>query len=297
MSAGGHAVRRLKSNPATPGNAIVLSIDIRLQALVEQLFGDRRGALVAIDPAQRRDPRLRQQAELRPEPVRRGDRRRELAGAQRIARQAAPEPGAARHLPARLDLQAVHGAGGADARQADAAADDLRPRLLQLRQPPLPRRQGRRPRHGRHVQVDRPVVRHLLLHARQRPRRRRDARLHGAARLRPGHRHRPAGRAARHAAVDRVEAQRLQEEGSAEVVRRRDDLARHRPGLQLVHDAAAGAGAGDGRRGRPALHAAPGARGRELRDARVARRSRSRRCRRCRGSPSTSPSSTTRSTA
>jgi len=50
MSAGGHPVRRLKSHPATPGNAIVLSIDIRLQALVEQLFGDRRGALVAIDP-------------------------------------------------------------------------------------------------------------------------------------------------------------------------------------------------------------------------------------------------------
>ena len=50
MSAGGHAVRRLKSNPATPGNAIVLSIDIRLQAMVEELFGDRRGALVAIDP-------------------------------------------------------------------------------------------------------------------------------------------------------------------------------------------------------------------------------------------------------
>ncbi len=50
MSAGGHAVRRLKSNPPTPGNALVLSIDIRLQAMVEQLFGDRRGALVAIDP-------------------------------------------------------------------------------------------------------------------------------------------------------------------------------------------------------------------------------------------------------
>ncbi len=49
-SAGGRAVRRLKSNPATPGNTLVLSIDIRLQALVEQLFGDRRGALVAIDP-------------------------------------------------------------------------------------------------------------------------------------------------------------------------------------------------------------------------------------------------------
>lgn len=49
-SAGGRAVRRLKSHPATPGNKLVLSIDIRLQALVEELFGDRRGALVAMDP-------------------------------------------------------------------------------------------------------------------------------------------------------------------------------------------------------------------------------------------------------
>ncbi|WP_298826860.1 penicillin-binding protein 2 [uncultured Piscinibacter sp.] len=49
-SAGGRPVRRLKSNPATPGNKLVLSIDIRLQALVEELFGDRRGALVALDP-------------------------------------------------------------------------------------------------------------------------------------------------------------------------------------------------------------------------------------------------------
>ena len=49
-SAGGHAVRRLSSKPATPGNTLILSIDIKLQALVEDLFGDRRGALVAIDP-------------------------------------------------------------------------------------------------------------------------------------------------------------------------------------------------------------------------------------------------------
>lgn len=49
-SAGGRAVRRLRSSPATPGNTVVLSIDIKLQGLVEQLFGNRRGALVAIDP-------------------------------------------------------------------------------------------------------------------------------------------------------------------------------------------------------------------------------------------------------
>ncbi|WP_418317334.1 penicillin-binding protein 2 [Piscinibacter sakaiensis] len=49
-SAGGRAVRRLKSNPATPGNTLVMSIDIRLQAMIEKMFGDRRGALVALDP-------------------------------------------------------------------------------------------------------------------------------------------------------------------------------------------------------------------------------------------------------
>jgi penicillin-binding protein 2 len=49
-SAGGRAVRRLKSKPATPGNMLMMSVDIRLQALVEDMFGDRRGALVALDP-------------------------------------------------------------------------------------------------------------------------------------------------------------------------------------------------------------------------------------------------------
>jgi penicillin-binding protein 2 len=50
QTAGGRAVRRLSSHAATPGDKLVLSVDIRLQALVEQLFGDRRGAFVAIDP-------------------------------------------------------------------------------------------------------------------------------------------------------------------------------------------------------------------------------------------------------
>jgi penicillin-binding protein 2 len=49
-SAGGRAVRRLASHPATPGNTVMLSLDIKLQKLVEDMFGERRGALVAIDP-------------------------------------------------------------------------------------------------------------------------------------------------------------------------------------------------------------------------------------------------------
>lgn len=49
-SAGGRAVRRLRSHPATPGNKLVLSVDMRLQQMIERLYGERRGALVAIDP-------------------------------------------------------------------------------------------------------------------------------------------------------------------------------------------------------------------------------------------------------
>ncbi|MFT4268738.1 MAG: penicillin-binding protein 2 [Xenophilus sp.] len=49
-SAGGRAVRKLGSRPATPGDTVMLTLDIKLQKLAEDLFGERRGALVAIDP-------------------------------------------------------------------------------------------------------------------------------------------------------------------------------------------------------------------------------------------------------
>ena len=49
-SAGGRAVRRLNSSQSVPGNSVVLSIVIKLQKLIEDLYGTRRGALVALDP-------------------------------------------------------------------------------------------------------------------------------------------------------------------------------------------------------------------------------------------------------
>ena len=49
-SAGGRPVRKMASSPSTPGNTVALSIDIKLQHLIETLFGQRRGALVALDP-------------------------------------------------------------------------------------------------------------------------------------------------------------------------------------------------------------------------------------------------------
>jgi penicillin-binding protein 2 len=50
-TSGGRAVRTLSRTPATPGSNLILSIDIELQKIVEEAFGDRRGAFIAIEPA------------------------------------------------------------------------------------------------------------------------------------------------------------------------------------------------------------------------------------------------------
>ncbi|GAB3541253.1 penicillin-binding protein 2 [Noviherbaspirillum agri] len=51
VTAGGRAVRTLSRTAATPGHNLILSLDIELQKIVEEAFGNRRGALVAIEPA------------------------------------------------------------------------------------------------------------------------------------------------------------------------------------------------------------------------------------------------------
>ncbi|MGB8337546.1 MAG: penicillin-binding protein 2 [Burkholderiales bacterium] len=49
--AGGRAVRSLRREEPISGNNLVLSLDIKLQKVAEQAFGNRRGALVAIEPS------------------------------------------------------------------------------------------------------------------------------------------------------------------------------------------------------------------------------------------------------
>src|SRR5215831_5749356 len=51
VDAGGRAVRTLSRTPPISGNNLKLSLDIKLQQAAEAAFGDRRGALVALDPA------------------------------------------------------------------------------------------------------------------------------------------------------------------------------------------------------------------------------------------------------
>lgn len=50
-SAGGRAIRTLARTAATPGSNLILSIDIELQKVIEEAFGENKGALVAIEPA------------------------------------------------------------------------------------------------------------------------------------------------------------------------------------------------------------------------------------------------------
>ena len=51
IDAGGRAVRSLSRTPPTPGNNLTLTLDIKLQEMAEKAFGERRGALVAIEPS------------------------------------------------------------------------------------------------------------------------------------------------------------------------------------------------------------------------------------------------------
>jgi len=50
VDAGGRAVRLVSRTPPTSGNNLQLTLDIKLQQVAEQAFGDKRGALVALDP-------------------------------------------------------------------------------------------------------------------------------------------------------------------------------------------------------------------------------------------------------
>src|ERR671922_1289739 len=50
IDAAGRGIRTLSRTPAVSGQHVVLTLDMRLQQVAEIGFGDRRGALVAIDP-------------------------------------------------------------------------------------------------------------------------------------------------------------------------------------------------------------------------------------------------------
>ena len=191
VDAGGRAVRTLSRTPPTAGNDLKLSLDIRLQQVAEEAFGAHRGGLVAIDPANGDvlafvskpgfDPNLFVDGidaanwELLNDSPDKPLLNRPLRGA----------------YPPGSTIKPFLALGALTSGKRTPGADHLRPRVLPAarRRAPLHGRQAGRPRQRRHVQVDRRVLRHVLLHARQRDRHRRHRALHVAAGLR---RRRPA---------------------------------------------------------------------------------------------------------
>ncbi len=159
--------------------------------------------------AQRRGAGLCEQAHVRPQPVRRRHRRGELEGAQRVAGQAAAQPRPARHLPARLHLQALHGAGRAGDRHAQrqhrSSTTPASGCSATTASAATATAAWVRWTCARSIVKSSNVYYYSLANEHGRGR---HARLHGAAGFWPDHRHRPARRGARRAAQPGLETRR-----------------------------------------------------------------------------------------
>ena len=51
IDAAGRGIRTLSRTPSQPGNNVALTLDLRLQQVAESAFGERRGAVVALEPS------------------------------------------------------------------------------------------------------------------------------------------------------------------------------------------------------------------------------------------------------
>jgi penicillin-binding protein 2 len=183
----------------------VLSIDIRLQALVEELFGDRRGALVAIDPRNGEVLAFVSKPTFDPNLFVDGidvESWREL-------NESIDKPLLNRALrgtyPPGSHLQALHGDGGAEQRQAQRHTVIHDGGSFQFGNHTF-RSHGDRGLGPVDMPLHRQVEQRLLLLAGQRDGRGPDARAAQALRLRRQDRHRPRRRGHRRAAVHRLEA-------------------------------------------------------------------------------------------
>ncbi len=197
ITAGGRAVRTLSRTASMPGNNLVLSVDIELQKIAEKAFGNRRGALIAIEPKTGDVLAFVAMPTFDPNLFVDGIDPKSWDELNNDPGQAAAESRVARHVSDRLDLQAVPGAGSARNRQAPGRPGDPGQRRVRIRQPALSRFEQGAAGAGRSEALDRQVERRVLLHAGQRSWRRHDSRLHEAVEFWPDHRHRCRRRADR----------------------------------------------------------------------------------------------------
>ena len=101
----------LAQKKARPGADVTLTLDLKIQRMAEAALGDKRGAVVVLDPEGRRGSGDGQQADLRSQRVHSRLHRRGLGRAQRPEAAAVDEPHHRRPLPARLNLKGRHDGG------------------------------------------------------------------------------------------------------------------------------------------------------------------------------------------
>ena len=232
------------------GNDLILALDMRVQRAAEQALAGKRAAVVAIDPNNGDVVAFVSMPTFDPNGFARGLSVSEYAALQndidkplydRALRGVYPPGSTIKPLVAlaALEYGTTRSEDDADLPRSVPAA-----RL----EPPLPRLEEGRSRHGQHAQGDRRVLRHVLLRRRRSPWDRPDARLPDRVRARRRDRHRHRGRAIGARALEGLEEGRLQASRSADVVPRRDGDRGHRPGLHARDTAAARADGGDDRR-------------------------------------------------
>ena len=166
------------------GGTVKTSIRTYLQEAAARALGDLPGAVVAVDPRQRRRHGDGREPELRPQPALAGHGRRDEGGVDRLQRRSREADALARQgraVPAGVDVQDHHDVGGVPARvQArDHGAQPARPRpaaherhARELRRIALQRRLG----HGDGGRGVRGVVQRAVRRDRPGPGRRRRCR-------------------------------------------------------------------------------------------------------------------------
>jgi penicillin-binding protein 2 len=196
IDAAGRGIRTLSRTPSQPGNNVALTLDLRLQQVAEQALGERRGAVVALEPVDRRGARVRVQAGLRSELLRRRHRPGVLGGAQQLPRPAALQPAIAGTYPPGSTFKPFMALAALETgkRTPRSAINDPGYFVFGDR-----RFRDSKPGGNGYVDLHKSIVVSsdtYYYHARERHGHRRHRRLHEELRLRREDRHRPAGRVA-----------------------------------------------------------------------------------------------------
>jgi penicillin-binding protein 2 len=170
VDAGGRAIRSLARSEPLSGNNLTLTLDLKLQRVAEEAFQEFRGALVAIDPRTGEVLALVSKPGFDPNLFVDGIDPVNWDALNNSPDKPLNNRALRGQYPPGFHHQALHGAGGAREQEALTGLHHLRRGFLHpsRRAASLSRLEERGPRDGEHAQVDRDLVRYVLLRPRGR---------------------------------------------------------------------------------------------------------------------------------